>query len=124
MNKKFRRVSGYVVQDDVICRTLTVRENLAFSAALRLPQRSYGSEERRTRVESIIDDLGLKDCAESVIGTDAFRGVSGGERKRVCIGMELITNPKVLFLDEPTSGLDAFTALHIVQLLLQQARRS
>ena len=96
--------------------TLTVRENLNFSASLRLP-RSLGRTEREQRVQTIIEDLGLTEVADSKVGTVFIRGISGGERKRTNIGMELITSPQVLFLDEPTTGLDASTARTVIQLL-------
>lgn len=69
------------------------------------------------RVNSVIQELGLKDCADTKIGTVFLRGVSGGEKKRCSIGMELITSPSLLFLDEPTTGLDANTANSIMELL-------
>ena len=59
-------------------------------------------------MDEIIDDLGLEAVADMKVGTDEMRGISGGERKRTCIGMELITNPDVLFLDEPTTGMYTF----------------
>uniref|UniRef100_A0A1I8FPV3 ABC transporter domain-containing protein n=1 Tax=Macrostomum lignano TaxID=282301 RepID=A0A1I8FPV3_9PLAT len=73
--------------------------------------------ERRRKVESVIEELGLSKVADSKIGTELIRGVSGGERKRTNIGMELITDPSVLFLDEPTTGLDAFTAGSVLRTL-------
>lgn len=94
---------GYVVQNDTICETLTVRENLMFSANIRLPGKVSYSE-RLEKVSKIISDFGLESCANTKIGTEFLRGVSGGERKRTCIGMELILEPKILFLDEPTTG--------------------
>jgi ATP-binding cassette subfamily G (WHITE) protein 2 len=94
---------GYVVQDDIVSGTLTVRENLAFSANTRLPT-TIRAEKRRQRVDQIIQQLGLEACADTRIGTEFLRGVSGGERKRTCIGMELVLAPKILFLDEPTTG--------------------
>ena len=75
-----------------------------FSASLRLG-RNYSDKDRAARVDAIIEDLGLEQCADTKVGNDEFRGISGGERKRTCIGMELITNPDVLFLDEPTTGM-------------------
>ncbi|PAA61248.1 hypothetical protein BOX15_Mlig010405g1 [Macrostomum lignano] len=114
--ENFKCVSGYVVQDDIVMGTLTVRENLRFSAALRLPG-SVTDLERRRKVESVIEELGLSKVADSKIGTELIRGVSGGERKRTNIGMELITDPSVLFLDEPTTGLDAFTAGSVLRTL-------
>lgn len=99
----YKYLVGYVVQDDIISGTLTVRENLMFSANVRLSN-DVTNEDRRARVEQIIVDLGLQGCAETKVGTEFVRGVSGGERKRACIGMELVLAPKLLFLDEPTTG--------------------
>ncbi|KAF7233474.1 hypothetical protein EG68_08766 [Paragonimus skrjabini miyazakii] len=120
--KNFKCISGYVVQDDIVMGTLTVRENLNFSAALRMTDQC-SKQERRRKVNEIIDELGLTGVADSKIGTDLIRGVSGGERKRTNIGMELITDPPVLFLDEPTTGLDAFMAGQVIKTLKNLSRR-
>uniref|UniRef100_A0A672HHH2 ATP-binding cassette, sub-family G (WHITE), member 2a n=1 Tax=Salarias fasciatus TaxID=181472 RepID=A0A672HHH2_SALFA len=117
----FKCLSGYVVQDDVVMGTLTVRENFAFSAALRLPT-SISEEEKRQKVERLIHELGLGRVADSKVGTQLIRGVSGGERKRTNIGMELIIDPSVLFLDEPTTGLDASTANSVLLLMANHGR--
>ncbi|NXY83787.1 ABCG2 protein, partial [Alcedo cyanopectus] len=118
----FKCTSGYVVQDDVVMGTLTVRENLKFSAALRLPK-SVKEQEKNERVNQIIKDLGLSKVADSKVGTQFTRGVSGGERKRTNIGMELIMDPAILFLDEPTTGLDASTANAVLLLLKRMAKQ-
>ncbi|XP_075006040.1 broad substrate specificity ATP-binding cassette transporter ABCG2 isoform X2 [Calonectris borealis] len=118
----FKCTSGYVVQDDVVMGTLTVRENLKFSAALRLPK-SVKEQEKNERVNQIIKELGLSKVADSKVGTQFIRGVSGGERKRTNIGMELITDPAILFLDEPTTGLDASTANAVLLLLKRMAKQ-
>ncbi|NXF82803.1 ABCG2 protein, partial [Sclerurus mexicanus] len=118
----FKCTSGYVVQDDVVMGTLTVRENLTFSAALRLPK-SVKEQEKEERVNQIIKELGLSKVADSKVGTQFTRGVSGGERKRTNIGMELITDPAILFLDEPTTGLDASTANAVLLLLKRMAKQ-
>nr|XP_055044667.1 broad substrate specificity ATP-binding cassette transporter ABCG2 isoform X1 [Misgurnus anguillicaudatus]XP_055044668.1 broad substrate specificity ATP-binding cassette transporter ABCG2 isoform X1 [Misgurnus anguillicaudatus] len=112
----FKCLSGYVVQDDVVMGTLTIRENLRFSAALRLPK-TISQREKDEKVERLIQELGLSKVADSRVGTQLIRGVSGGERKRTNIGMELIIDPPVLFLDEPTTGLDASTANSVLKLL-------
>jgi ATP-binding cassette subfamily G (WHITE) protein 2 len=91
------------ILEDIISGTLTVRENLLFSANVRLP-RSIKAHERIDRVNQVIRDLDLQSCADTLIGTDFVRGVSGGEKKRTSIGMELVLSPNVLFLDEPTTG--------------------
>ncbi|KFO75139.1 ATP-binding cassette sub-family G member 2, partial [Cuculus canorus] len=118
----FKCTSGYVVQDDVVMGTLTVRENLKFSAALRLPK-SVKEQEKNERVNHIIRELGLTKVADSKVGTQFTRGVSGGERKRTNIGMELITDPAILFLDEPTTGLDASTANAVLLLLKRMTKQ-
>ncbi|KAG7497738.1 hypothetical protein JOB18_043164 [Solea senegalensis] len=116
----FKCLSGYVVQDDVVMGTLTVRENFSFSAALRLPS-SISPQERGQKVNKLIEELGLTRVADSRVGTQLIRGISGGERKRTNIGMELIIDPSVLFLDEPTTGLDASTANSVLLLLKRMA---
>ncbi|KAK6301162.1 hypothetical protein J4Q44_G00292600 [Coregonus suidteri] len=123
VDSDLRLISGYVVQDDVLMGTLSVRENLLFSVNLRLDPRHHSTADKMHRVDSIIQDLGLQDCTHTKIGTEFLRGVSGGERKRCSIGMELITSPSLLFLDEPTTGLDSNTANHIINLLHRLSRR-
>ncbi|XP_044275959.1 broad substrate specificity ATP-binding cassette transporter ABCG2-like [Varanus komodoensis] len=118
----FKCISGYVVQDDVVMGTMTVRENLLFSAALRLPK-GISFQEKEERVAQIITELGLSKVANAKVGTELIRGVSGGERKRTNIAMELITEPPVLFLDEPTTGLDASTANAVLLLLKRLSKR-
>ncbi len=88
---------------DIISGTLSVRENLMFSANVRL-QRTKTKDQRIEIVNRILHDLGLEKCADTRIGTHFIRGVSGGEKRRACIGMELVLSPTILFLDEPTSG--------------------
>ncbi|GAB2263908.1 hypothetical protein Droror1_Dr00026042 [Drosera rotundifolia] len=107
---------GFVTQDDVLFPHLTVRETLTYAALLRLPK-TLKRKEKEKRALDIISELGLERCQDTIIGGSFVRGVSGGERKRVCIGNEIIINPSLLLLDEPTSGLDSTTALRIIQIL-------
>ncbi|XP_014679027.1 PREDICTED: ATP-binding cassette sub-family G member 2-like, partial [Priapulus caudatus] len=118
----WKLMTGYVVQDDVVMGTLSVEENLMFSAQLRLPAH-LSKEEKQLRVTRVIDELGLHDCRNTRIGTEFIRGISGGERKRTNIGMELIISPTVLFLDEPTTGLDANTANTVMLILANLAKK-
>jgi ATP-binding cassette subfamily G (WHITE) protein 2 len=74
------------------------------------------------RAEAIITELGLERCKDTIIGGPFKRGVSGGERKRVSIGHEMLVDPSLLFLDEPTSGLDSTTALRIIKTLQELAK--
>ncbi|TVU48331.1 hypothetical protein EJB05_07965, partial [Eragrostis curvula] len=114
--KSLKRRIGFVTQDDVLFTHLTVKETLTYAALLRLP-RTMTRQQKEERAMDIIYELGLERCQDTMIGGSFVRGVSGGERKRVCIGNEILINPSLLFLDEPTSGLDSTTALRIVQLL-------
>ncbi|CAL4912653.1 unnamed protein product [Urochloa decumbens] len=114
--KSLKRRIGFVTQDDVLFTHLTVKETLTYAALLRLP-RTMTRQQKKERAMDIIYELGLERCQDTMIGGSFVRGVSGGERKRVCIGNEILINPSLLFLDEPTSGLDSTTALRIVQLL-------
>lgn len=119
----FKRMSGYVVQDDTLVGMMTVRENILFSARLRLPDNMYRDEDRERVVDDILMQLGLIKCKDTLIGNQLMRGVSGGERKRTSIGCELVTRPSILFLDEPTSGLDAATSVQVVQLIKKLIER-
>lgn len=110
-----------MTQEDVLLGTLTVRETIAYSAHLRLPTRMT-KEEVSSIVEGTIMEMGLQDCADRLIGTWHLRGVSGGEKKRVSIALEILTRPRLLFLDEPTSGLDSASAFFVVQTLRNIAR--
>jgi ABC-type multidrug transport system ATPase subunit len=112
-----RSICSYVPQDDEgLLPFLTVRETLRFAARLRLPSWMSKSEKMQ-RAESMLLRLGLKDCADTIVGSDLVRGISGGERRRVSIAIQILTDPRVLLLDEPTSGLDAFTASSIIEVL-------
>lgn len=114
----FRRVSGYVTQDDALFPMLTVEESLAYSARLRL---GCTLPDAILRARALLGQLGLAQVAGSRIGGPGMRGVSGGERRRVSIGVELVHNPAVLLLDEPTSGLDSSSAHLIVAMLKSMA---
>lgn len=118
--EQLRKLCGFVTQEDNLLPLLTVRETLMFMAKFRL--REMGSEEREERVERLIKELGLFHVADSFVGDEEKRGISGGERKRVSIGVEMIHDPPILLLDEPTSGLDSTSALQVVELLSSMAR--
>lgn len=111
-----RNISAYVMQDDMLFPMLTVKETLMFSANVRLPA-SFSKEAKIARVNAMIRQLGLEKVAETIIGDESHRGVSGGERRRVSIGIDIVHGPLLLFLDEPTSGLDSTSAFMVVQTL-------
>ncbi|KAL9239259.1 hypothetical protein vseg_013599 [Gypsophila vaccaria] len=114
-------ISAYVMQEDLLFPMLTVQETLMFSAEFRLP-RTLSRSKKKARVEALIDQLGLRNAANTVIGDEGHRGVSGGERRRVSIGIDIIHDPIILFLDEPTSGLDSTSAFMVVKVLQTIAR--
>lgn len=109
-------ISAYVMQDDLLFPMLTVEETLTFAAEFRLP-RTLSKSKKKLRVQALIDQLGLRNAANTVIGDEGHRGVSGGERRRVSIGTDIIHDPILLFLDEPTSGLDSTSAYLVVKVL-------
>ncbi|XP_012942207.2 ATP-binding cassette sub-family G member 8 [Aplysia californica] len=114
--------TGYVRQDDRLISFLTVRESLMFVAQLKLPK-SFTHEQIVDRVDRVIQELGLKHVADTKVGNATQRGLSGGERRRVSIGIQLLILPSILLLDEPTSGLDSFTANNIAQTLSRLASK-
>jgi ABC-type multidrug transport system ATPase subunit len=120
-SKALKPKIGFVEQDDVVIAELTVRQSLSYSAALRLG-RSLSRSEQQARVKQVISQLRLDKCSDTVVGSADARGISGGERKRLCIATELLTKPRLLFLDEPTSGLDSSTAEIVVKVLKSLAQ--
>ncbi|KAH7890070.1 ABC-2 type transporter-domain-containing protein [Phlebopus sp. FC_14] len=114
---------AFVPQTDVLPAFLTVREALMFAASLRLPE-SLSASRKAALVSSVISKLGLNEVAETRIGaTDGTgRGISGGEARRVSIGLELVGCPDILVCDEPTSGLDSVSAWRVVSVLKEVAR--
>jgi ABC-type cobalamin/Fe3+-siderophores transport system ATPase subunit len=119
---KFRRNIAFVTQENFLFSTSTPRECLRFSARLRLPS-AYSSEDIELKVETLLASLGITKCADTLIGNELTPGISGGEKKRTAVGVELITDPDLLFLDEPTSGLDSHTAFDLIKLLKTLASR-
>lgn len=115
----YKSIIGFVPQDDILLELLTPRETFYFTAELTLKIPKYLRDEK---VEKLIAALGLSSCSDTKIGGGFLRGISGGEKKRTSIGVELISDPPILFLDEPTTGLDSFTAESIIKLINNQAK--
>ncbi|CAN6461412.1 unnamed protein product [Victoria cruziana] len=116
-----KRSIGFVAQNDVLYPHLTVMETLVFAALLRLPG-SLSLAKKVEHAESVLAELGLTKCRDSIVGGALVRGISGGEKKRVSIGQEMLVNPSLLLLDEPTSGLDSTTAQRILTTVKGLAR--
>eukprot|EP01091_Cochliopodium_minus_P006107 TRINITY_DN1598_c0_g2_i1.p1 TRINITY_DN1598_c0_g2~~TRINITY_DN1598_c0_g2_i1.p1 ORF type:complete len:702 (+),score=193.99 TRINITY_DN1598_c0_g2_i1:254-2359(+) len=115
--KSFRRAISYVLQEDIFIPHLTVRETLMYAAKLKLPA-TMTEEDKIKKVDEIINRLGLKRCENTYVGEPGItKGISGGEKKRLSIGVELITSPAIMFVDEPTTGLDSVLAYEVIKIL-------
>ncbi|KAG7027257.1 putative white-brown complex-like protein 30, partial [Cucurbita argyrosperma subsp. argyrosperma] len=114
----YKKIIGFVPQDDIVHGNLTVEENLRFSARCRLSA-DMPKPDKVLVVERVIESLGLQAVRDSLVGTVEKRGISGGQRKRVNVGLEMVMEPSLLILDEPTTGLDSASS----QLLLRSLRR-
>ncbi|KAJ0089186.1 hypothetical protein Patl1_32135 [Pistacia atlantica] len=114
----YKKIIGFVPQDDIVHGNLTVEENLQFNASCRLSA-SMSKPDKVLVIERVIESLGLQTVRDSLVGTVEKRGISGGQRKRVNVGIEMVIEPSLLILDEPTSGLDSSSS----QLLLRALRR-
>jgi ATP-binding cassette subfamily G (WHITE) protein 2 len=114
--KTLKAMSSYVMQDDVLHAELTVEETLYYATQLRMAD-GTSSEEKESRQEEVLKLMGITHCKKTIVGNTRKKGISGGERKRLCVAIELLNHPKLLFLDEPTSGLDSSTALSVCQAL-------
>ena len=121
--KNFSSIVGFVPQEDIMHRDMTVREILKTYAILRTPSKYFDAARRERLVQDVIEVLQLQHVADSVIGDESKRGISGGQRKRVNIGMEMVCDPSLLFLDEPTSGLDSTTSYDVVGALQAIAKK-
>lgn len=109
--KPIKQRTGYVTQFDVVYSDLSPKDHFYYTAKLS------GIQDPIAKSDSIIKKLGLQNCQDTRVGNDIKRGVSGGERKRTSIGIEMITDPSLMFLDEPTTGLDSKSALNVASLL-------
>ncbi|KNE62385.1 hypothetical protein AMAG_07608 [Allomyces macrogynus ATCC 38327] len=122
-NKKLRHALGFVDQEDVLVPWLTVEEALWFVADMRLPEATPHAAKAAV-IDQVLIDLNLAHIRTARIGgAGYFRGISGGERRRVSIAVELVTSPAILFLDEPTSGLDSHAAHKLLEILADLAHR-
>ncbi|KAL6756149.1 ABC-2 type transporter-domain-containing protein [Haematococcus lacustris] len=122
MGGRMRTISGFVHQEDVILETMTVREALLFAAHLKLPK-TMATEDKAKRALDIAHLLNLTKSLDSRVGSAGNKGISGGEKRRLSLGMEMVTNPSIMFLDEPTSGLDSFTAHKVASILATVAHK-
>jgi len=117
--EQLKGVIGFIPQDDLLIEDLTVFQNLYFNARLCLD--TYDDEKIREVVKQVLIDLDLYEIRDLKVGKPLNKVISGGQRKRVNIGLELIREPSVLFVDEPTSGLSSVDSEMVMTLLKEQA---
>ncbi|KAM3377526.1 ABC transporter G family member 1 [Capsicum galapagoense] len=113
--------SAYVTQEDTLMATLTVEETVYYSAELQLPN-SMPKSEKKQIADMTMKEMGLQDAMETRIGGWSGKGISGGQKRRVSICLEILTRPKLLFLDEPTSGLDSAASYHVMKTIASQCQ--
>ncbi|MED6163151.1 ATP-binding cassette sub- G member 1 [Stylosanthes scabra] len=111
--------AAYVTQDDTLITSLTVREAVYYSAQLQLPD-SMSKAEKKQRADFTIREMGLQDAINTRIGGWGCKGISGGQKRRVSICIEILTRPTLLFLDEPTSGLDSAASYYVMKRIKSQ----
>lgn len=111
-----------MTQDDTLMTTLTVKEAIYYSAQLQLPD-SMTKSEKLERANDAIKDMGLQGCVNTRIGGWRVKGLSGGQKRRVSICIEILTRPRLLFLDEPTSGLDSAASYHVMSRIIKLAKQ-
>ncbi|GAU20307.1 hypothetical protein TSUD_337880 [Trifolium subterraneum] len=116
----YKKITGFVPQDDIVHGNLTVEENLRFSARCRLPA-DMPKPDKVLIVERVIESLGLQPVRDSLVGTVEKRGISGGQKKRVNVGLEMVMEPSLLILDEPTTGLDSASSSLLLKALRREA---
>jgi len=123
---EFYNFGSYVYQNDILNEALTVRgikycilETLEFTAKLKIKDQS----KVQARVDELISDFNLHKCQNTYVGGKFIKGISGGEKKRVCIAVEMVAKPDLLILDEPTSGLDSHMAYNVIQIFSRLAKK-
>jgi len=120
--EKFKKIIGFVMQSDIFLEHIKVREYFKFAIDLRYD--NLTDEEKNRRLDDVLRKLKLEKCQNNIVGGQIKKGISGGEKKRLNIGFELLADPSVIFLDEPTSGLDSYTSFLIMSLIQRIAREN
>jgi ABC-type multidrug transport system ATPase subunit/ABC-type multidrug transport system permease subunit/uncharacterized membrane protein YhdT len=117
------KAAAYVMQDNVHIGLLTVKESIYFASELRLPE-DWSRAKKDKRIDKVLDMLGLQEVGNTIVGTEDVRGISGGQLKRLSIGVEIVNLPDVIFLDEPTTGLDSAIALEVMSAVRNLANQN
>ncbi|KAI9982211.1 hypothetical protein PInf_008106 [Phytophthora infestans] len=116
--KTFRAVTSYVAQEDSLLGSFTVLETMRMAAKLSLPN-SVTSKQIEARVDDVVEAMGLATCRHTLVGDIFRKGLSGGQKRRLSIAIELLSNPSLLILDEPTSGLDSSATHNVMKFIVK-----
>ncbi|POM59683.1 ABC transporter-like protein [Phytophthora palmivora] len=118
VTKTFRAVTSYVAQEDSLLGSFTVLETMRMAAKLSLPN-TVSSKQIETRVDDVVEAMGLGTCRHTLVGDIFRKGLSGGQKRRLSIAIELLSNPSILILDEPTSGLDSSATHNVMKFIVK-----
>ncbi|RLN50501.1 hypothetical protein BBJ29_008401 [Phytophthora kernoviae] len=118
VTKTFRAVTSYVAQEDSLLGSFTVLETMRMAAKLSLPN-SVTSQQIEVRVDEVVEAMGLGTCRHTLVGDIFRKGLSGGQKRRLSIAIELLSNPSILILDEPTSGLDSSATHNVMKFIVK-----
>ncbi|KAF0707976.1 hypothetical protein As57867_006468, partial [Aphanomyces stellatus] len=119
----FRLLASYVAQEDSLLGSFTVLETLRYAAQLSVAS-TVSAQERELRVQEAIDDMGLRSCEHTIVGDIFRKGLSGGQKRRLSIAIELLSHPTILLLDEPTSGLDSASTHAVITYIAKLAKQN
>ncbi|RHY00003.1 hypothetical protein DYB25_000377 [Aphanomyces astaci] len=122
-DKHFRLLASYVAQEDSLLGSFTVLETLRYAAKLSVAS-TVSAMECESRVQQAISDMGLRSCEDTIVGDIFRKGLSGGQKRRLSIAIELLSHPTILLLDEPTSGLDSASTFALVQYIAKLAKQN
>ncbi|RHY23189.1 hypothetical protein DYB32_009282, partial [Aphanomyces invadans] len=122
-DKNFRLLTSYVAQEDSLLGSFTVLETLRYAAKLSVAK-TVSAIERESRVQEAIDDMGLRSCEHTIVGDIFRKGLSGGQKRRLSIAIELLSHPTILLLDEPTSGLDSASTYALIKYIANLAKQN
>lgn len=117
---EYKNIIGFVMQRDIFFESLKVNE--IFRLVVDLTSDDKSDEWKNGFLKDIVKNLKMERAQNTQVGGDLLKGISGGEKRRLNIGFELLRKPRILFLDEPTSGLDSYTSYIIIRLLKKLAR--
>nr|CCA26606.1 ATPbinding Cassette (ABC) Superfamily putative [Albugo laibachii Nc14] len=123
VNTDFTAITSYVAQEDALLGSFSVMETLMMAAKLTLSPEMCKKNTIRQQVDFVLGEMGLQSCRDTIVGDIYRKGLSGGQKRRLCVAIELLSNPSILLMDEPTSGLDSNSAYHTIRYIQKLCQR-